>query len=79
MQSNQMLADCLTKVTKSGEDLVSVLRQGVYHIPGGVNVRDSTLTAVKTWRQLVEAEKGAIDEDETAAIVKVDKEIKEKN
>ena len=76
VESSKMIADCLTKMSKSGEDLVTILRQGHYIIPGGNKVRDSTLTAVKTWRQLVEAEKNA-DEDGTKVIMKIDEEIKD--
>ena len=51
-----MIADCLTKKTKSGENLMNILRTGAYSIPGGANLRDSTLLAVKTWAQLMQAE-----------------------
>ena len=75
VESSQMIADCLTKSSKAGEDLLAVIRQGSYIIPGGNKVRDSTLTAVKTWRQLVEAEKQSEDEDETNAIMKVNERL----
>ena len=35
---------------------MNILRTGVYSIPGGANLRDSTLLAVKTWAQLMQAE-----------------------
>ena len=53
-----MIADCLTKKTKSGEGLMTILRTGVYAIPGGAVIRDSTMLAVKTWAQLMKAEEG---------------------
>ena len=52
----QMIADCLTKTGRLGEDLLNVVRTGVYNIPGGVAIRDSTKLNIKTWQQLMEAE-----------------------
>ena len=51
-----MIADCLTKTGKLGEDLLTVVRTGVYNIPGGVAIRDSTKLNIKTWQQLMQAE-----------------------
>ena len=51
-----MIADCLTKTGKLGEDLLTVVRTGVYNIPGGVTIRDSTKLNIKTWQQLMQAE-----------------------
>ena len=76
VESSLMIADCLTKVTKSGKDLIEVVRSGYYSIPGGNKVRDSTQIAVKTWNQLVQAERNA-DEDETNIILRLDSELKE--
>ena len=53
----QMIADCLTKTGKLGEDLLKVVRTGSYNIPGGVNIRESTKLNIKTWQQLMHAEK----------------------
>ena len=52
----EMLADCLTKTGKLGEELLEVVRTGVYRIPGGVEIRDSTKLNIKTWQQLMTAE-----------------------
>ena len=51
-----MVADCLTKTGKLGEDLLNIVRTGVYVIPGGVRIRDSTRMNIKTWQQLMNAE-----------------------
>ena len=51
-----MIADCLTKTGRLGEDLLQVVRTGVYHIPGGVAIRDSTKLNIRTWQQLMNAE-----------------------
>ena len=51
-----MISDCLTKTGKLGEDLLNIVRTGVYHIPGGVKIRDSTKLNIKTWQQLMKAE-----------------------
>ena len=50
------IADCLTKSTKSGFMLLDIVRTGQYDLPGGVRVRDSTMTAVRTWNQLMRVE-----------------------
>ena len=52
-----MIADCLTKTGRLGEDLLNVVRTGSYNIPGGVKIRDSTRLNIKTWEQLMNAEK----------------------
>ena len=51
-----MIADCLTKTGKLGDDLLKIVRTGVYQIPGGVHIRDSTRLNIKTWQQLMNAE-----------------------
>ena len=53
----QMIADCLTKTGKLGEDLLKVVRTGSYNIRGGVNIRESTKLNIKTWQQLMRAER----------------------
>ena len=52
----EMIADCLTKTGKLGDDLLKVVRTGVYQIPGGIHIRDSTKLNIKTWQQLMNAE-----------------------
>ena len=52
----QNIADSLTKVTKSGQALLNIARSGRYEVPGGTIVRDSTLTATRTYHQLMFAE-----------------------
>lgn len=56
VHTSQNIADCLTKTTKSGHMLLQVVRTGQYDLPGGTVVRDSTLTSVRTWNQLMRAE-----------------------
>ena len=52
-----MIADCLTKQTNlTGQMLLNITRMGTYSVPGGTTLRDSTLTSVKTWDQLMSAE-----------------------
>jgi len=53
----QMIADCLTKTGKLGEDLLKVVRTGSYNIPGGVDIRKSIKLNIKTWQQWIQAEK----------------------
>ena len=70
VDSSYMLADCLTKQTNlTGELLLNTIRNGVYHIPGGSRLRDSTKTSVKTWHQLVIAEE---QEENVQSVKKVD-------
>ena len=57
--SEENIADCLTKTTKSGYLLLNLVRNGVFDVPGGTQVRDSTMLSVRTWNQLVNAEKQA--------------------
>ena len=51
------------KKTKSGQELMEILRTGWYEVPGGPKVRDSTLIAVKTLSQLVQAEEQATESE----------------
>merc|ERR1711893_89585 len=53
---NICLRTCLTKTGKLGDDLLTIVRTGVYQIPGGVHIRDSTKMNIKTWQQLINAE-----------------------
>ena len=56
ISKDEMISDCLTKTGKLGDDLLKVVRTGVYNIPGGVAIRDSTRLNIKTWQQLMTAE-----------------------
>ena len=56
VHSSLNLADCLTKVTKSGFMLLQLVRTGWYDTPGGTNIRDSTMTSVRTWNELMRVE-----------------------
>ena len=56
ISKDDMISDCLTKTGKLGDDLLRVVRTGVYNIPGGVTIRDSTRINVGTWQQLMDAE-----------------------
>ena len=61
--SKENLADCLTKISrKTSQDLMTTLRTGSYAIPGGSTIRDSTQLSIKTWQQLVTAEKESENE-----------------
>ena len=54
--SEENISDCLTKVTKNGIMLLNIVRTGIFNPPGGTIVRDSTMLAVRTWNQLIQAE-----------------------
>ena len=57
IHSSDMIAACLTKQTNlTGQMLLNITRMGIYSVPGGTTLRDSTLTSVKTWDQLMSAE-----------------------
>ena len=58
----EMIADCLTKSSRNSADLMMILRTGLYQIPGGTALRDSTLLSIKTWQELVTEEGNAMKE-----------------
>ena len=47
------IADALTKTTKTGAMLLQLVQTGHYDLPGGTFVRDSTMTSVRTWNELI--------------------------
>ena len=58
-----MVADCLTKQKNiTGQILLNKARSGFYSVPGGTALRNSTLTSVKTWDQLMKSEKSSRNE-----------------
>ena len=65
VHSSLNLADCLTKSTKTGVMLLQVVRTGLYDLPGGTRIRDSTMTSVRTWNELMRIE--AQEEETTKA------------
>ena len=54
--SEENIADCLTKISRTSHLLMNVIKTGVFNPPGGTTVRDSTMNAVRTWGQLMLAE-----------------------
>ena len=54
--SEENIADSLTKSSKSSHLLMSIVRTGVFNLPGGTSVREGTMNAVRTWSQLMQAE-----------------------
>ena len=56
VHSSQNLSDCLTKTTKSGHMLLHVVRTGQYELPGGTHIRDTTMSSVRTWNELMRSE-----------------------
>ena len=56
VQSSRNIADALTKTTKTGEMLLQLVQTGQYDLPGGTHVRDSTMTSVRTWNELIRKE-----------------------
>ena len=49
--------------------LLHTARSGVYSVPGGTNLRDSTLTLVKIWDQLRKADEHSHNGNPTLANV----------
>ena len=54
--SEENIADCLTKISRTSHLLMNVIKTGVFNPPDGTTVRDSTMNAVRTWGQLMQAE-----------------------
>ena len=54
--SSQNISDCLTKSTKNGFMLLQIVRTGQYELPGGTKIRNTTLSAVRTWNELMRVE-----------------------
>ena len=54
--SEENIADCLTKISRTSHLLMNVIKTGVFNPPDGTTVRDSTMNAVHTWGQLMQAE-----------------------
>ena len=54
--SEENIADCLTKISRTTHLLMNVIKTGVFNPPDGTTVRDSTMNAVRTWGQLAQAE-----------------------
>ena len=63
VHSSQNLADCLTKTTKSGHMLLEVVRTGQYDLPGGTEIRDSTMSSVRTWNELMRVEQQQLEKE----------------
>ena len=49
-------SDALTRMTKTGEMLLQLVQTGRYDLPGGTQRRDSTMTSVQTWNELMRKE-----------------------
>ena len=56
VHSSLNIADALTKTTKTGAMLLQLVQTGQYDLPGGTFVRDSTMTSVRTWNELIRKE-----------------------
>ena len=56
VHSSLNIADALTKTTKTGAMLLQLVQTGQYDLPGGTYVRDSTMTSVRTWNELIRKE-----------------------
>ena len=63
VQSANNIADALTKTTKTGEMLLQLVQTGRYDLPGGTQIRDSTMTSVRTWNELIQKEQSMILEE----------------
>ena len=64
--SSQNISDCLTKSTKNGFMLLQIVRTGQYELPGGTRIRNTTLSAVRTWNELMRVEQQESDLSETS-------------
>ena len=62
--SQHMLADPLTKAGRSGEDLLSCVRNGTLVVPGGMNVKQSEKLNSSTWKKLIQAQTKEGSQDE---------------
>ena len=56
VHSSLNIADALTKTTKTGIMLLQVVKTGYYDLPGGTFVRNSTMSSVRTWNELMRVE-----------------------
>ena len=56
VHSSLNIADALTKTTKTGVMLLQLVQTGQYDLPGGTFVRDSTMSSVRTWNELMRVE-----------------------
>ena len=56
VHSSLNIADALTKTTKTGVMLLQLVQTGQYDLPGGTFVRDSTMSSVRTWSELMRVE-----------------------
>ena len=63
VQSASNIADALTKTTKTGEMLLQLVQTGRYDLPGGTQIRDSTMTSVRTWNELIQKEQSMKHEE----------------
>ena len=63
MESASNIADALTKTTKTGEMLLQLVQTGRYDLHGGTQIRDSTMTSVRTWNELLQKEQSMKHEE----------------
>ena len=56
VHSSLNIADALTKSTKTGVMLLQLVQTGQYDLPGGTFIRDSTMSSVRTWNELMQVE-----------------------
>ena len=56
VHSSLNIADALTKTTKTGAMLLQLVQTGQYDLPGGTFVRDSTMSSIRTWNELMRVE-----------------------
>ena len=64
VHSSLNIADALTKTTKTGAMLLQLVQTGQYDLPGGTFVRDSTMTSVRTWNELIRIEQRGESQEE---------------
>ena len=72
VHSSQNLSDCLTKTTKSGHMLLEVVRTGQYDLPGGTEIRDSTMSSVRTWNELMRVEQQQLEKERRQLVITSD-------
>ena len=76
VHSSQNLSDCLTKTTKSGHMLLEVVRTGQYDLPGGTEIRDSTMSSVRTWNELMRVEQQQLEKERSHSAKTSDRQDK---
>ena len=63
--SENMLADSLTKAGRSGDELLSFVRNGTIYFPGRMEIDRSEKLDSSTWKRLIQAQSRGFEEEST--------------